>query len=147
MPVRKTADQATQNWVQHLSAATQQITDGVGRVNRAPGAAAAAQKQRWFARLTASQDKWARNVAAVPLQEWQQAMINVGIPRIAQGAQAKQGKFTNFMQSFLPYLQQGVARVDAMPNVTLEDSIARSAAMIRHNAGFQNRGGAGRQGP
>lgn len=141
MPVRTTAEQATSKWVQHLSAATQQITDGVQRVNRAPGQAAAAQSQRWFARLTAAQDKWRTNVGRVSLQDWQNSMVNVGIPRIAQGAQAKQGKFTNFMQAFLPYLQTGVAKVDAMPNVTLEDAINRSTAMIRHNAAFKRPAG------
>jgi len=145
MPVRSNPQDATQAWVQHLSAATQRITTGVQAVQRAPGAAAAAQSQKWLARVTASQQKWQTNVARVSLADWQQAMTNVGIPRIAQGAQAKQSKFQGFMQQFLPYLQQGVARVDAMPNTTLEDGIARATAMIRHNAAFK-RSGTGTQG-
>jgi hypothetical protein len=59
---------------------------------------------------------------------------------VAQGAQAKQGKMQSFMAEYLPYLQTGVAQVDAMPKNTLEDGINRAVTMIRHNAGFQRRG-------
>lgn len=137
MPVRVSPDQASAKWLQRLSGATQQITDGVNRVTTAPGQKAAAQSQKWLQRVTASQDKWKTNVARVSLQDWQNSMTQVGIPRIAQGAQQKQGKFTNFMTSFLPYLQSGVATVDKMPSTTLEDNIARAVAMIRHNASFK----------
>jgi hypothetical protein len=141
MPVRVSADQASQKWLTRLSGATQQITDGVNRVQTAPGSRAAAQSQKWFARLTAAQDKWKTNVSRVSLADWQNSMTTVGIPRIAQGAQQKQGKFTAFMQQFLPYLQQGVQKVDAMPSTTLEDSINRATTMIRHNAAFKRPAG------
>lgn len=142
MPVRVTSDQATAKWVRNLSAATPAVQAGVERVTTAPGTLAAAQKAKWLQKIQASVDKWGRRVASVSLPDWQNAMINVGIPRIAQGAQAKQGKFTAFMAEFLPYLQRGVGSIDKMPSVTLEDNINRAVAMIRHNAGFR-RGGPG----
>jgi hypothetical protein len=138
---RVTPEQAAAKWQSRLSGATQQITDGVNRVQRAPGAAAAANKAAWLARVTASADKWARNVSAVSLEDWKAKMTSVGIPRIAQGATANVGKVQNFQAAFLPYLDQGVARVKAMPNATLEDGIARATAMIRHNANFRRSGG------
>lgn len=140
---RVTPEQAAAKWQSRLSGATQQITDGVNRVQRAPGAAAAANKAAWLARVTASADKWARNVSAVSLEDWKAKMTSVGIPRIAQGATANVGKVQNFQAAFLPYLDQGVARVKAMPNATLEDGIARATAMIRHNANFRRSGGTG----
>ena len=140
MPMRSNPQDATTAWVNHLSQATARITQGVQGVTRPPGQAAAAQSAKWLARVTASQQKWQTNVGRVSLADWQQAMTNVGIPRIAQGAQAKQGKMQAFMQQFLPYLQQGVQRVDTMPNVTLEDGINRAVAMIRHNAAFKKGG-------
>lgn len=132
---------ATAKWVTNLSNATQHITDGVNAVQTAPGQAAARQVQTWLARIQASAQKWATNTAAVSLQDWQQAMINTGIPRIAQGAQAKQGKYQAFAQKFFPYLQTGVAQVKAMPKVTLQDGINRAVAMINHNAKFSNKSG------
>ncbi|MGH3180401.1 MAG: hypothetical protein ACRDOE_00600 [Streptosporangiaceae bacterium] len=140
MPVRKTAQQSSDNWLQHLSSATPAITSGVQGVTKAPGQAAAAQKQKWLQRVTASADKFATQSSRVSLADWQNLMINVGIPRIAQGAQAKQSKYTDFASNFLPYLQTGVSKVDAMPSVTLEDNINRAVAMIRHNSQYKRTG-------
>lgn len=140
MPVRSDPQAATAKWVRNISSATADITRGVQAVTTAPGQAAAAQAQKWINNLQAAQAKWKARVASVSLTDWQNAMLNVGVPRIAQGANAKQGKFTSFMQDFLPYLQSGVATIDKMPNVTLEDSINRATAMIRHNAKFSRNG-------
>lgn len=143
MPVRANAQDATTKWVNNLSAATTAMTNGVNSVTRAPGAAAAAQSQKWIQRVTASQDKWKSRVGSVTLQQWQNSMTTIGIPRVAQGAQAKQGKYQDFLVQFLPYLQTGVSKVDAMPSTTLEDNIARAVAMIRHNASFKRSGSGG----
>ena len=136
---RLTPTSATAKWVANLSNSTQHITDGVNSVTVAPGQAAARQVQTWLARIQASAQKWATNVSAVSLQEWQTAMIKVGIPRIASGAQAKQGKYAAFAQKFYPYLASGQAKVRAMPKVTLQDGINRAVAMIQHNAQFSNK--------
>jgi hypothetical protein len=119
------------------------MKQGALNVQTAPGTLAAQAADKWLARVTAAKDKFARNVGAVSLQSWQNSYVNVGIPRVAQGAQLKQAKFTNFMNQFLPFLQQGVAKIDAMPSTTLEDGIARATAMIRYNATFQRNAGQG----
>lgn len=131
-----TAAQASQKWVDRMQASTQAITDGVNGVTTAPGAAAAARADFWLARVQAAKNKYQTNVGKVTLQEWQAKMISVGIPRVAGGAVANQQKMTDFMTKFLPYLAQGQAKVKAMPKNNLTDSIARSAAMIQHNANF-----------
>lgn len=136
MPVRSTAAQAQAKWVQNLSAATDRMTAGVQAVTKAPGLAAAASADKWLARVTASKSKFAANVSAVSLQSWQNSMVNIGIPRVAQGAQAKQAKVGAFMQQFLPYLATGLQTIDAMPSNTVEDGVARASAMIRYNAKF-----------
>lgn len=137
MPVRATSAGATAKWVSNLSSATERMKTGSERVTTAPGQLAAAAADKWIARVTAAKQKFATNVAKVTLQEWQNAYQNIGIPRVAQGAQQKQAKVEAFMSEFLPYLQTGVAQIDKMPSVTLEDSIARATAMIRYNAKFK----------
>lgn len=137
MPVRATSQSATQKWLTNLSASTDRMTQGANAVQKAPGLAAAAAADKWLAKVTASKAKFAARVSSVSLQSWQQSYINVGIPRVAQGAQAKQAKVTAFMDQFLPYLSTGLQTIDAMPNTTLEDGIARATAMIRYNAKFQ----------
>lgn len=134
---RVTPQQASAKWQQRLQASSQQITDGVNGVTVAPGVSAAAQSALWLSQVQASQAKWKANVAAVSLQSWQAAMINVGIPRISQGATNNVAKVTSFFVNFLPFLDQGVAKVKAMPKGGINNSIARATAMIQWNAGYK----------
>lgn len=137
MPVRATADQASAKWLQNLQASTARMTSGAQNVSVAPGQQAAKAVEKWATNTLAAKQKFATNVAGVSLQAWQNAYINIGVPRVSSGAQAKVGKVTNFMNQFLPFLQTGVAKIDAMPSTTLEDGIARATAMIRYNATFK----------
>ena len=134
------AQAATAKWVTNLSGSTAHITAGVNAVAVAPGVAAAASMQLWLQRIQQSAQKWAKNVGAVSLQDWQRAMTEYGIPRIAQGAQAKQGKYTKFATDFFPYLQQGMDKVNAMPKGDINASIARATAMIMHNNNYKKVG-------
>jgi hypothetical protein len=137
MPVRSTPEAAVSKWLTNLGASTDRMTAGAQRVQKAPGAAAAAAADKWLQRVTQSKAKFATNVGRVSLQDWQNSYINIGIPRVAQGAQAKQSKVLAFQTEFLPYLQRGVSTIDAMPSTTLEDGIARATAMIRYNSKFK----------
>jgi hypothetical protein len=112
------------------------MTKGAQGVTKAPGIAAAAAADKWLAKVTAAKAKFASRVSSVSLADWQSAYINVGIPRVAQGATAKQAKVTSFFDQYLPYLANGLKTIDAMPSNTLEDGIARASAMIRYNAKF-----------
>ena len=135
-----TAQQAAAKWRDRLTASTQQMTDGVNAVTTAPGQKAAAAQQLWLQRVQASAPKWARNVAAVSLESWKNDMINVGIPRVATGANAKVGKVESFMTEFLPHVEQVAQKVRAMPKGDINQSIARAAAQIQGNAQFRRSG-------
>ncbi len=137
MPVRTTSADATAKWLANISNSSARMQAGAMRVQTAPGQAAAAAADKWLAKVTAAKAKFAARVGSVSLQEWQQAYINVGIPRVAQGAQAKQAKFTAFLDQFLPYLASGLQQIDKMPSTTVEDGVARASAMIRWNAKFK----------
>jgi len=125
-----------QKWSTNLGGATQAITDGVNAVTQAPGAKAAAQADVWLAKLQASRDKWVRNVSAVSLGQWQQAMTTKGVQRIGAGASAAIPKMTAFMSQWLPYEQAGVQQLQSMPRGTLDQNIARMTQMVRYNAQF-----------
>lgn len=140
MPVRSNPNQAVAKWVTNLSASTDRMTSGAQAVQVAPGVKAAQAADKWLQRVTAAKPKFIANVQRVSLQDWQNSYINIGIPRVGQGAQAKQGKVLAFMSEFLPYLQNGLTTIDKMPSVTLEDGIARATAMIRYNAKFKRSG-------
>lgn len=121
-------------WKANLSASGQRLTAGVQSVNVAPGQVAARNKSGYVQGVMDSQDKWAANVAKVSLSDWQQAMIQKGVPRIATGAAAAEGDFTDFMTKLLPYQASVVSQLPARGG--LEQNIARSAAFIRGMANF-----------
>jgi hypothetical protein len=132
---------ATAKWAARMQAAGQQITEGVNAVTVAPGVSAAKQAQTWIAKLQQSVPKWTKNVAAVSLSEWQQAMINRGIPNISSGVTAKQGNYAAFAAKFYPYLATGQQQVKAMPKMSLQDGINRAVAMITYNSKYTGGGG------
>lgn len=137
MPVRATTQQAVEKWLTNIAASQDRMKTGAMAVTTAPGASAAAAADKWLAKVTAAKDKFKANVGRVSLADWQNSYVEVGIPRVAQGATAKQAKFASFFDEFLPYLQRGLTTIDKMPSTTLEDGIARATAMIRYNAKFK----------
>jgi hypothetical protein len=136
MPVRVTPQQATAKWLTGLSGANDRMKQGALNVQTSPGELAAAAADKWLARVTASKPKFIANSRAVSKEAWQNAYINTGLPRVTQGAQDKQAKYTNAMASFFNYMNQGLQTIDKMPKNTIEDSIQRASAMIRWNAKY-----------
>lgn len=129
------ANAVAASWAAGLQSAGQKITEGVQAVQVAPGQAAARQADVWAAQVAASKDKWKRNTAAVSLQDWQTALIEKGVPRIAQGATSAQPKFAAFMSQLLPFID--TAKASLPPRGNLEQNITRSNTFIRKMATFK----------
>lgn len=127
------AQEVAAKWVQNITNAQQSMKNGVARVQKAPGQSAVEKAQKWQQAMSdpATFQKWQNNVGRVSLSAWQQAMNDVGIQRVAQGAQAKQAKFEQAMAPLLQYIDSARDQVKSMPDLTIEDRIARSAAMQR----------------
>jgi hypothetical protein len=136
--VAKNPQAVAQKWARNLGASTQDIVAGVDAVTTAPTQAAAARKTEMLAKLTnaVNSGKWERGLSRVSLQDWKNAMKDKGVQRVASGAQTAQPKMAAFMTEFLPVAESVSQQTKAMPKMTLEDSIARSAAAIRAFAEF-----------
>lgn len=137
--VRGTSADIQAKWLRNIQAATPDVQAGIARVDKAPGIAAAAQRQAWQNNTISAADKWERNTKAVSLQDWQ-AAATAGVQRIGQGAQAKQNKVGAHLDNFLPYLQQGMDKVAAMPKGNFQQNVARMIAMAQHNANYKKPG-------
>lgn len=133
---RVNAQQWLDKWGRRLNAAGPDITAGIQRVTQAPGQAAAAAKDRWAAGVQQSitDGTWANNVAKVPLQDWQAAMTQKGIPRLGQGITTAQTKKASKIQTFLSAVDAASADAHALPRGGLEANIQRSVAFQRSMA-------------
>lgn len=130
---RVNAQQYLDKWGRNLNASGQYITAGVQRVQTAPGQSAAAAQARMLANLTQSVTSgvWAKNVSAVSLADWQNAMTNKAIPRIAQGVTAAQKNKVGKITALLNAVDQASAAAKALPKGGLEEGIARATAFMR----------------
>ena len=130
---RVNSQQWLQKWSTNLNAAGTYIKNGVNAVTVAPGQAAAAAQDRMLAGVTQAvqSGKWARNVSKVSLQDWQNAMINKGIPRIAQGTQVAVATKGPQIDALLANVNAAAAVAHALPKGGIEQGIARATAFMR----------------
>lgn len=137
--VRLTPAEAADKHRRRTIAAIPDMQKGIESVTEAPGVKAAENRSKWIARLqeSATQDKWERNVRAVTLADWKKKMIDKGIGRVAAGIEAAQGKVTTFYTQLFDYENGLLATLDTMPDLTLEDSIARMNYWVREMAKFR----------
>ena len=137
--VKATPDSSAQRWAQGLAGAGSKVREGVSAVQQAPGARAAAAVDRYLQGVQQSADKFRSNVAAVSLGDWQDAMINRGIPNMGTAAQQKQSKYQSAIADLLPHIAEVSRRVQSMPKGTLQDSINRQIAFTQGMAGYRKR--------
>lgn len=140
MPLRTDPQTAAADWATGLGNATAKIQRGIQRVQTSPGAKAAAKADKWLQGVQSAKDKFARNVGAVSLGEWQQATIEA-VGRVAEGATRKQSKYANAITPVFQHMQNVLATVDNMPDMTLDQRIQKSVQFQRGMAGYRSPGG------
>lgn len=129
-------------WGNGLNGAGARIKAGVAQVQVAPGQSAAAKSDKMLAGVMESvtSGRWARNVSAVSLTQWQDSMANKGVANISAGvAQAQKNKVASITK-MLQDNDSAVAAVANMPTDTLEQRIAKANAFMRARAEAANRG-------
>lgn len=134
-----TATEFQEKHARRLKAAAPDIRLGIERVSVSPTSLAAKKIDKMRTNLLAKIDDGtvARRLNAVTLDDWKKQALNVGIGRISAGIDAPAAKVISFADKFLPYLDQVKSKVDAMPDLTLEDSIARMTTQVREVAKFR----------
>lgn len=122
-----------------LSAAVEDVRKGIDRVTVNPCELAAAKQEKMKANLVAAIDdgRWAAGLKRVTLEQWKDKAKNVGAGRIASGINAAKDKVIAFAEQLLPHIDAGQAKLKTMPDITLEDNIARMTDFIRHMATFK----------
>ena len=139
MAVKLTPEEFADKHARRLKGAIDDMRAGIERVDEAPGKKAAAKKAKWADRMsrTETHDKWAKRVGEVPLDSWKKKMTDKGLPRVAGGIDDARDKVVNFAEALIDHQNAGLKDIEKMPDLTLEDSIARAQAWIRHMAKFK----------
>jgi len=117
------------------------IEKGIQRVTEAPGKKAAAKADKMLAGITKSvkDGTWARRVSGVTLEDWKDKILTKGVPRIAGGIDAAAPKVEAFAAQLLPHIDKVNAEVQKMPDLTLNDSIARMTKFVKGMAEFSKK--------
>lgn len=134
-----TPKEAQEKHALNLKASISYMEKGINRVTEAPGKKAADAQAKMKANLIKALDsgKWASRVSGVTLDEWKGKMINKGLARISGGIDEAAEKTEAFYDKFFPFLDKVAADVNKMPDVTLQDSIARMTKQITEVAKFK----------
>ena len=137
--IRVNADEFVEKHARRTKGALEDLRRGVGAVTEAPGAKAAQKADKMRAKLVEAIDsgKWQKRVAAVSLDDWKKAMLEKGVARVPAGIDAAAEKTRKFAAQLLAFEATLKDTVDRMPDLTLEDSIARSTAWIRGMSKFE----------
>lgn len=130
---RMTGGDFADKHAKNLRAAADEIRKGVDAVTEAPGAKAAARKDVYVNRMTDSSvhERWAKNVAKVPLEEWKADMKEKGIGRISAGLDRSKGKISDFGDKLLTHIKSIKPEFDARRPLTLEESATKAADWIK----------------
>jgi len=139
---RVTAQQWLQDWGNGLNGSAAKIKAGVQKVNVAPGVSAASKESKMLSNTTAAitSGKWSRNVQAVSLSQWQDAMSTKGTQNISSGVAQAQKTKVNAITKMLADTDAAVAQVDNMPTDTMEQRIAKATAYMRIRSDIANKG-------
>lgn len=121
-------------WGRNLKSQVSDIVRGIDRVEVSPGQKAAAKKDKWAARMsdTETHRKWAERTGSITLEEWRDSARTLIPQRLPGGVDRAMSKVADFAAVLLPYQERGLAELERMPDLTLEDSRARMNKWFDH---------------
>lgn len=135
-----TPEQIAQKAVARASGAAGDYERGIESVTVAPGARAAAKKDKWAAGVQRAiqEDKFAKASQSVTLEDWKGA-VRAKSGRYASGVAAAENKIADFQRKLQPF-QAGVqAKVQAMPDTTPEQRLQRMMVNAQEMSKFRYR--------
>ena len=137
--VKVNATEFQEKWARRLKGSLEDIKRGVDKVTEAPGVKAAAKvdklKAKWLAKI--EDGTWAKQVAAVSLDEWKRLFKDKVSARLSSGVDGAEKKVTAFAEKLLSFEDSLQTKVKRMPDLTIEDSVSRATEWIRGMSKFK----------
>ena len=134
-----TPNQATAKLKKGIREGQTAYTDGVNAVTVNPAQQAIAKRSKWVQRMQDPEvhDRWERGLSRVSLNDWKSQTSSVGAQRFSQSSEKAGDNYQAFATEFFPFLENVQATVNAMPDITLEERIAKMVTNVREIAKFQ----------
>jgi len=138
-----TPKQAADKWSARTTAAVSDYKAGVLRVTESPTAKAAkaAYKMLMNVMEAINSGRWAAALEAVSLEDWKKAASEKGSTRMAAGVQGSVDKQERYYIEAFPQIETLQREIEAMPNLTIEDSFARARHFMLGMHEFKKRRG------
>lgn len=129
-------DEISSKWGRRMKGAVVDIQRGIDHVTESPAEKAAEKADKMLANLTKSvtDGVWATQLRKVSLTDWKNKTKEKVAQRLPGGVDASMPKRKSFDTWLAGTLNGVLPKIAAMPDLTLEDSIARATALIRHMA-------------
>ena len=139
MALRVDAAGFQEKHARRLKASLEDVKKGIDRVTVSPGKLAAAKVDKMKAKLDEafSSGKVKRALENVSLDSWKKDMLEKGVGRISGGIDRAKDKTIAFAEKLLPAVEAARNKVKAMPDLTIDDSIARATSFIKDMSKFK----------
>ena len=130
---------AGQKQVRRAQEAAQDYVDGVNTTTINPMAKAKTKKDKLKANFNAAVDNgsWEAGLDSVSFDEWKAITASKGNERYASGVEKAAADIVAFHEELAPQIARVKAMVDAMPDTTLDQRIAKASAFAREMAKFK----------
>ena len=135
----KPAERWQSKWQARASVARPDYEFGVQNPSRNPIDAAIAKRKDFEQKMQSKEtfDKWEAGLRFTGLDGWQKAAMEKGAPRYTAGIEAGAGKYADFSNKFKAHLDTELPKIRAMSKATIDQAVAKAAAMIKANAKFR----------
>lgn len=133
-----TPSQIAAKWARNTAGSTESVKAGVMAVTQSPMEKAAQNldKAAMNYQAAVSSGRMGKALRAVSLADWQQAMIEKGVQRIASGTQRAVPKMEAFMAAWMPVMERVKNQVATMPSGTTEAALDRVRVVIEAGKKF-----------
>ncbi len=128
------SSQISEKWNRRMKGSISDIQNGIDAVSVSPTEKAASKKDKMLQNLTQSvvSGKWENSLKAVTLSDWKAKTKDKVASRLASGVDAGMAKRQKFDSYLVQNLNSILPTINAMPDMTLEDSVNKVRALMEH---------------
>jgi len=132
--VSLTSGQISDKWGRRMKSSITDIQNGIDSVTESPTEKAAGKADKMLNNITQAitSGKWGNSLRAVSLQDWKTKTKEKVATRLASGVDAGMAKRQKFDNYLVSTLNSVLPTINAMPDMTIEDSVNKVRALMTH---------------